>query len=488
MNHGAFDSFAPRRAGVLLHLTSLPGPDPERGRLGADAFRFIDWIAAAGFTVWQMLPVGPVDADLSPYQSCSAFAFEPALAASVEPGHEPASARSVAISADAWRRAASDFLASGATTPLRVAYRRFLGYHADWLQDYVLYQTMRQFHGGKAWYDWPVAYRDRDPTTLTRFAEENAGELDLLRYQQFVLDSQWQSLHRYASERHIALFGDIPIFVSHDSADVWAHRNLFQLSPDGSMSVVSGVPPDYFSSTGQRWGQPLYDWTQHAKDGYRWWIKRMAVQAQRFDLLRLDHFRGFEACWAIDAASPTAVHGAWQAGPGRALFYAIQASFGKLPCVAENLGVITPEVESLRRAAGIPGMSVLQFAFDGNPRNANLPHNHERMSVTYTGTHDNDTTLGWWLQLDAPTRHMLRDYLGYSMDPMPTALIRAALRSVSTLAVVPLQDLLELGSAARMNVPGKAEGNWRWRFSWNQIPETLAARLRALLRLYDRIL
>jgi 4-alpha-glucanotransferase len=414
--------------------------------------------------------------------------LESALAATVEPGREPASARSVEITADDWRLAASDFLAADPAAPRRVAYLQFLRDHADWLQNYVLYQTIRQFHGGKAWYEWPAAYRDRDPATLTHFAAENAPELDLLRYQQFVLDSQWQLLHRHARERHIALFGDIPIFVSHDSADVWAHRNLFQLSPDGSLSVVSGVPPDYFSSTGQRWGQPLYDWTQLAKDDYRWWINRIAVQAQRFDLLRLDHFRGFEACWAIEAGSPTAENGAWQPGPGRNLFDAIQASLGTLPCVAENLGVITPEVESLRRAAGIPGMSVLQFAFDGNPHNANLPHNHEQASATYTGTHDNDTTLGWWLQLDAPARHSVRDYFGYSMDPMPRALIRAALRSVSTLAVVPMQDLLELGSAARMNVPGKAEGNWRWRFSWTQVPETLAARLRALLLLYGRTL
>lgn len=478
--------FERRRAGVLAHVSSLPGPD-SRGRLGPDAFRFVKWLADAGFSVWQTLPLGPVGLDLSPYQSSSAFAFEPALAAVPEAGRDPAVAFSTTLRVRDWRDAAAGFPAPGAGDSLRDAYAEFLDGNADWLEDFALFTALRHDQGGGAWYEWSPALRDRDPAALRRFMQAHEPELELVRYQQFVVDRQWRALRRHAAEHGIALFGDVPIFVAHDSADVWAHPELFQLRSDGGMGVVAGVPPDYFSESGQRWGQPLYDWEAHAREAYRWWARRLAVQAGRFDLLRLDHFRGFEACWAIDADSPTAVNGKWQAGPGRALFDAVSAANGPLACVAEDLGVITPQVVRLRRACGMPGMSVLQFAFDGNSTNTNLPHRFERTSVTYTGTHDNDTTLGWWRSLPPAARRQVRDYLGLPAEPMPAALTRAAARSVAALAMVTLQDLLELDSPARMNVPGRSEGNWRWRFSWSQMADELAGHTRSMLGLYDRL-
>lgn len=477
--------FERRRGGALLHITSLPGPG-QRGRLGADAFRFVEWLASAGFTVWQTLPVAPVDRDLSPYQSCSAFAFEPALAAVARVDRDPAAAFSVALRDEDWRDAASEFFKLPAAHPQHSEYETFRHTQAAWLEDYALFMALRNAHAGAPWYEWPAPFRDREAETLRRFSLERKPELDLFRYQQFIVDQQWQSLRSHATKHGVLLFGDVPIFVAHDSADVWAHRQLFLLQADGRMSAVTGVPPDYFSPTGQRWGQPLYDWPRHAADGYRWWIQRIRVQAQRFDLLRLDHFRGFEACWAIDADADTAVNGTWRPGPGNGLFDAMQSALGTLPFVAENLGVITAEVESLRHAYHMPGMSVLQFAFDGNPSNPNLPHNHERVGVTYTGTHDNDTTLGWWQSLPPAARQQLRDYLGQPAEPMPDALIRTAARSVSALAVFPMQDLLELDSAARMNVPGRATGNWRWRFSWQQVETSLARQMRELLTRYGR--
>ncbi|MGA8262395.1 MAG: 4-alpha-glucanotransferase [Arenicellales bacterium] len=474
-----------RRAGLLLHVTSLPGP-AARGRLGPDAFRFVSWLADAGFTVWQTLPLGPVGWDLSPYQSSSAFALEPALAAVPQVDKDPAAASGAELQPANWRAAAREFLAQDAANVWRKSYLEFLRNNDDWLEDFSLFTAIREAHEGKPWYDWETPLRDRDAGALRAFAQEHAPRLDLVRYQQFVLHSQWQALRAHAAGHGIVLFGDVPIFVAHDSADVWAHRGLFQLRPDGHMSTVAGVPPDYFSEQGQRWGQPLYDWEEHAAKGFRWWARRLAVQGERFDLLRLDHFRGFESCWAIDADTPGAANGAWQAGPGRTFFDAVRALNGPLPFVAENLGVITPEVERLRRLCGMPGMSVLQFGFDGNAGNANLPHNHERASVTYAGTHDNDTTLGWWRNLPAAVRDQVRDYLGWPAEPMPAPMVRAATRSVAALAVLTLQDLLELDSPARMNTPGRGEGNWRWRFSWSQIPEALASDTRRLLAHYGR--
>ena len=481
------DLFTRRRAGVLLHITSLPG-NGLHGHLGPEALKFSEWLGTAGITVWQMLPVGPTGSDLSPYQSCSAFAFDPSLAAAPHVAGGDIWNTDVDPESYDWPRAAREFIDAGHSRPEFTQFLEFRKQHTAWLEDYVLYLAIRSSQSDKPWHDWPVSLRDRNPDALQTFAREHAAELETYRYQQFVTDLQWQQFRHHANAQGVYLFGDVPIFVAYDSADVWAHRKLFLLDPDGAMRAVAGVPPDYFSESGQRWGQPLYDWEAHAADGFRWWIERARVQAQRFDLLRLDHFRGFSAYWQIPATAETAKDGAWIDAPGVALFKALNDALGKLPYVAENLGVITADVEKLRRKFAIPGMSVLQFGFDGNAANSNLPHNLEQHAVVYTGTHDNDTTLGWWNSLEPPDRRRVTEYLGWPMAGMPDALIGTALRSVSALAVIPMQDLLHLDSSARMNLPGLSDGNWRWRFGSSQITDKLSSRIKQQLSLYGRLL
>lgn len=479
--------FARRRAGVLLHITSLPG-NGARGHLGSQALQFAGWLAATGFSVWQMLPIGPTDSDLSPYQSCSAFAYDPSLAAAAYPIHQRAWNDDSDPATHDWEKAAHEFFVCSGSQDRLADYAEFRRQHLAWLDDYALFAAIRSSQDGKPWYEWPAPLRNRDPESLQQFSQRHATELQTFCYQQYVTDSQWRFFRERANALGINLFGDLPIFVAHDSADVWSHRNLFLLDANGALRAVSGVPPDYFSETGQRWGQPLYDWNAHAAQNYRWWIERIRIQAQRFDLLRLDHFRGFSACWAIPPSAHTASKGSWSPGPGAALFEALNGAFGHLPCVAENLGVITADVENLRQQFNIPGMSVLQFGFDGEPSNSNLPHNLAKHAVVYTGTHDNDTTVGWWQSLASVDRHRISEYLGWPMEGMPESLIRAALRSVSSLAMIPMQDLLQLDTRARMNLPGRSTDNWRWRFAWDQIPDTLGARSRQLLAQYGRLL
>jgi 4-alpha-glucanotransferase len=305
-------------------------------------------------------------------------------------------------------------------------------------------------------------------------------------FEQFVFERQWQTLRAHAHERDLLLFGDMPIFVAHDSVDVWAQRDYFMLDADGQPTVVAGVPPDYFSAQGQRWGNPLYRWKRMQTDGFRWWIARMTTEFRRFDLLRVDHFRGFEACWEIPAADETAVNGRWVKAVGEALFEVLRSHFGTLPLVAEDLGLITPEVLALRDKYELPGMEILQFAFDSGADNPYLPHNHRKMGVVYTGTHDNDTTLGWFENLPAERQLRVVEYLGYPHEPMPWPLVRAALASASQLAIMPMQDILGLGRGQRMNTPGTAEGNWSWRFGWEQLLPDLPERLRRMARMYGR--
>jgi len=472
-----------RRAGLLLHPTSLPGPGPC-GTLGAQARRFVHWLEEGGFGLWQVLPLTPPHEDGSPYQALSSFAGdirlldpEGAVAAGwLEPGAAPAAE---------WRaQAFQGFLGAGGRED--PDYRTFLDRSRHWLDDFARFLVLhRRFR--RAWTDWPEPLRDRHPEALAELDREAALDLDRVRFEQFLFERQWLALRHEANQRGILLFGDLPIFVAHDSADVWANRALFRLDPEGRPRVVAGVPPDYFSATGQRWGNPLYDWEALARQGYRWWIDRLRRQLVLFDLVRIDHFRGFQACWEIPAEAPTAASGRWVEGPGAAFFEALQAHFGTaLPLVAEDLGVITPEVEALRDRFGLPGMKILQFAFDSDAANPYLPHNHRENAVVYTGTHDNDTTCGWWAGLDEPRRERVWDYLGRPSEAMPWPLVRAALASVCRLAVLPLQDVLGLGSEARMNTPGTTEGNWRWRFAWEQVPEGLAGHLRALNALYGR--
>ncbi len=482
-----------RRAGVLLHPTSLPG-GYGNGDLGADAYRFVDFIAACGFSVWQTLPLGPPHDDLSPYSAQSVHAGNPRLIA-LEPlikagwlqaDSGPSSGE------DGWayrqRRlieARRGFQARGGTE--QAEYRAFQQRQGYWLDDYALYQAIRMAHGRQAWCDWPVELRDRQPTALAMAQRQYSETLGQCRFEQFLFYQQWGTLKQYANERGILIFGDIPLFVGYDSADVWSRRNEFMLDRQGQREVVAGVPPDYFSADGQLWGNPHYAWERMKNDGFQWWKERIRTQLTQFDLLRIDHFRGLEAYWEIPASAKTAVKGRWKTAPGDALFKELTAEFGVLPLVAEDLGIITPEVEKLRDDHGLPGMKVLHFAFGGAADNPYLPHNHVVNAVVYTGTHDNNTTLGWFHELDQQTRAHLFDYLGGGPEQMPGLLARAAFASVARLAVVPLQDVLALGGEHRMNQPGIANGCWRWRFEWNQVKPEITGCYQHWLNLYGRI-
>jgi 4-alpha-glucanotransferase len=487
------DVFAQRRAGILLHPTSLPGT-PGNGDLGPEAYRFVDFCAECGIGAWQTLPLGPTHEDQSPYQCLSVHAGNVrliSLQALVDLGWlDDACGLDEAEDLDAQRAvrltAAYNGFQRKAADSERRAFKRFIRDHARWLDDFALYQALRNANGGKAWYHWPQALCDRDADALETERKRLAGAIAQVRFEQFLFYRQWTQLRQYANDRGVLLFGDIPIFVAHDSADVWAHREWFSVDEHGRLQVVAGVPPDYFSATGQRWGNPHYRWEDLKKDGFGWWLERIRSQMEMFDLVRIDHFRGFEAYWEIDAGSDTAIDGHWVKGPGESFFQVLKQVFGELPLVAEDLGVITPEVTALRNQFSLPGMKILQFAFDGSAANPYLPHNHEVLGVVYTGTHDNNTTLGWYQDLSSVERAVVRHYLGDSQEPMPGLLIRAALASVARLAVIPLQDVLELDGAHRMNVPGVAEGNWRWRFSWDQVQDHQKQRLQDWIKLYGR--
>jgi 4-alpha-glucanotransferase len=468
-----------RRAGLLLHPTSLPG-EGTSGVIGAHAYRFVDLLAELGCTVWQTLPLGPTHDDLSPYQSYSALAGNPRLIdwgwvesrGWSEPGECAAEA--------AWCR-----FYQQADVEEQKRFARFQSQHAHWLPDYARFIAFKAHHAAKPWWQWPKALRDRDATALATLAEQLAPEISALVFEQFLFFRQWHDLKSHANAQGVHLFGDLPIFVGEDSADVWAHRELFQLDDNGRPLKVAGVPPDYFSKTGQRWGNPLYDWAVHERTGYRWWIERLQGQLELFDLIRIDHFRGFESYWEIPATATTAIDGQWRKGPGEAFFRHIAGALDSLPLVAEDLGMITEQVHALRKKVGLPGMKILQFAFDGDPKNSYLPHNHAADFVVYTGTHDNDTTLGWWKTLDSVVKQQVTDYLSTS-DSMPWSLIRAAMQSVATLAIIPMQDLLELDCTHRMNQPGVQKDNWSWRFAWEQLNEDQRARLAEMIRLYQR--
>ncbi|CDH47161.1 MAG: 4-alpha-glucanotransferase [Candidatus Competibacteraceae bacterium] len=485
--------FDRRRAGLLLHPTSLPG-GYGNGDLGSDAYRFVEFLAACGFTVWQTLPLGPTHDDLSPYSAQSVHAGNPRLIA-LEPLVDAGWLRAdggPGAGEDGWayrrRRlgeARQGFQGRGGKD--FAAFEAFRHQHRHWLDDYALYQAIRAANGQRAWFVWPNEQRDRQPKALTSMRQQCVEAITQCQFEQFLFDRQWMALKRYANERGILMFGDIPLFVGYDSADVWAQRDMFLLDRDGRREVVAGVPPDYFSATGQLWGNPHYAWERMEADGFQWWKERIRTQLTQFDLLRIDHFRGLEAYWEIPASAETAVAGRWQLAPGDALFKALKTEFGALPLVAEDLGIITPEVETLRDAHHLPGMKVLHFAFGGGADNPYLPHNHLDSSVIYTGTHDNNTTLGWFHELDESTRAHVFDYLGGGPKQMPELLVRAAFASVARLAVTPMQDVLALGGEHRMNRPGVADGCWRWRFRWDQVGHEVAGHYRHLLELYGRV-
>lgn len=496
-------SLGARRAGVILHPTSLPGPHGI-GELGREAYAWVDFLESAGQRIWQVMPLGPTGYGDSPYQCFSAFAGNHYLIDLAELEGEGLLTADELAPLRALPREAVEFgglipkklqllalaaerFEAKATPEERGAVAAFATRHAGWLADYTLFMALKERHGGRAWTDWPDELRDRDPGALARAGSELAPAMAKHELWQYWFYSQWLRLRAYANERDVAVLGDIPIFVALDSADAWAHPEQYYLGADGRPTVVAGVPPDYFSATGQRWGNPLYRWEAMAQDGYAWWVARVRSTLELVDTVRIDHFRGFAAYWEIPASEPTAEHGRWRPGPGQALFDALAAALGRLPLVAEDLGVITPDVDELRLGNGLPGMKVLQFAFAGDADDPYLPHNYDRDCVVYTGTHDNDTTVGWFETASEAERDMLRRYLARDDANVAWELVRLAQASVAETAVAPLQDVLGLGSEARMNTPGSASGNWSWRFDWADVPYWVAPQLRELAVLYGRL-
>tara|TARA_R110001606_G_scaffold361754_7_gene515358 strand:+ start:278759 stop:280207 length:1449 start_codon:yes stop_codon:yes gene_type:complete len=475
--------FQKRRTGVLLHITSLPS-----ARLGEDAYRFVDLLEQAGVSVWQMLPLGPTHSDGSPYQCLSAHAANTKLICMKMLKQQP---WANAVEIDGLKRSAKiaqayhQFILR-ASDEDKKAFSVFIDSQQYWLEDYVLFCEIRLLQQQRAWFQWPRELRDRNEMALQKVRSDREDALNIRRFEQFIFAQQWHALKSYANERGVLLFGDMPIFVAHDSVDVWSNPELFTLDSEGQPEKVAGVPPDYFSATGQRWGNPLYRWDEHTKTGFQWWQQRLQTQLDLFDLIRIDHFRGFEACWEIPVECETAMDGQWVKAPGDALFNALLNAFGELPLVAEDLGIITDGVTALREKYGMPGMKILQFAFGGDATNPYLPHQHCQESVAYTGTHDNDTTLGWFDTLDEGTKAHVYEYFGETTETMPWLLIRAVLQSVSQLAVLPMQDLLALGGEHRMNVPGTIEDNWMWRFNWDMVDDSCVPKLKKLNILYGR--
>jgi 4-alpha-glucanotransferase len=495
----------PRSSGILLHPTSLPGRYGI-GDLGAESRRFADFLAAAGQKLWQVLPLGPTGFGDSPYQCFSARAGNPLLISLerlVELGWLDASALASApkFSEDRvdferlipWKTAALELV-----KPPPSGFEDFCEVNAHWLDDFALFMALKQQHQMAPWTQWEPGARDRDSKGLAKWRQKLAGPIASQKVLQFAFFAQWRELRDYCRARGVRIMGDLPIYVAHDSADVWTNPQYFQLDQLGKPTAVAGVPPDYFSQTGQLWGNPIYRWDVLAKDNYRWWLDRFRAAFEMVDMIRLDHFRGFEAYWEIPASEPTAVNGKWVKGPGAALFGAAQAELGELPLVAENLGVITPEVEAIRHEFGFPGMSVLQFGFGTDAQAPTFrPHNYPREVVAYSGTHDSDTTVGWWSSKGRGEstrsdddirreRDFAMRYLDTDGREIHWVFIRTLLASVADTVLFPLQDVLGLGTEARMNLPATLGGNWRWRFRARELKPELAERLRQLTELYDR--
>jgi len=504
----------PRCSGILLHVTSLSG-DHGIGDLGNSAHEFVEFLAESGQKIWQVLPLSPTGYGDSPYQCFSAFAGNPLLIdlkavreqgllsgqdlnnATSFPEEHVEYDRVIEFKEGQLRKAAQAFLLDGAPTDRR-SFDTFCENNSKWLDDYALFMACKRVYRDAAWSHWDRDIRQRDRSALREWQNQLSSEVQIHKFVQFEFFQQWEKLRDHCRNRGIKIMGDIPIYVAHDSADVWANPELFRLDEEGKPIAVAGVPPDYFSATGQLWGNPLYRWDVSAMSGHRWWINRVRASLKLFDLVRLDHFRGFEAYWEVPASASTAAGGKWVKGPGAEFFQTLQTELKELPFIAENLGVITPEVESLRKQFGFPGMSLLQFAFGNDPQGPSFrPHNYSRELVAYTGGHDNDTTVGWWTssgagestrtEQDIQKEHdFTRAYLGFQEEPIHWVFIRTVLASVAKIAIIPLQDVLGLGSNARMNLPGTLSGNWRWRCKPKALTKGIIEQLRELTLLYDR--
>jgi 4-alpha-glucanotransferase len=496
----------PRSSGVLLHPTSLPG-HYGIGDLGEWAYRFVDWLASAGQGIWQVLPLGPTSYGDSPYQSLSTFAGNTLLISFDKlieegwltktdvqpvPDFRPYAVdfgNVIAYHDEVLSRAYSCFHTT-ATDGQQSAFAAWCDEQRYWLNDFVLFVTLKHLNSGRPWVEWPHEVALREPEALSTTRMRHAGLVDEQKFRQWLFFRQWMALKDYANGKGIRLVGDIPIFVAHDSADVWANRDEYYLDEAGNPTVIAGVPPDYFSPTGQRWGNPLYRWDRMARNGYAWWIKRIEAILKLVDMVRIDHFRGFEAYWEVPASELTAMKGQWIPGPKFELFNVIQERLGSnLPIIAEDLGLITPGVIELRDGLGLPGMKVLQFAFGGSGgENSFLPHNYTPNCVVYTGTHDNNTTVGWWQSGEATEdiQRFLPEYIGHSIGDINWELIRLGMASVAHTFVVPLQDIFGFGADTRMNTPGRESGNWGWRFTGNWLNHPARGKLAYLTKLYGR--
>lgn len=504
----------PRASGILLHPTSLPGRFGI-GDLGSEAYQFADFLASTGQRLWQILPLGPTGYGNSPYQCLSVFAGNPLLISLdrlVEDELlEPADLDDVAslpkdrVDYGSVMKSKMPLLKKSFQTFEKKAapseqaqFHVFSQQNASWLEAYSLFMALKDAHGCAAWNSWEEDVRRRQPKSVERWSKNLNREILYHRYQQYQFFKQWSELKRYCNEHGIRLIGDMPIFVALDSAVVWSHPDMFYLDASGKPTVVAGVPPDYFSETGQLWGNPLYRWDVMAEDGYAWWTERFRATHALVDIIRLDHFRGFEKYWEVPGTDIIAMNGRWVSGPGRQLFEALQRALGTLPIIAEDLGVITPEVDVLRDQLGFPGMRVLQFAFGSDPKADDYkPHNYPRNCVVYTGTHDNNTTIGWFrgedikdstqsLEEREKEKEFALRYLGTDGHEINWHFIRLALMSVADTAIIPMQDVLGLGSEARMNIPGRPEGNWRWRFTPDMLTEGVKARLKELTAISGR--
>jgi 4-alpha-glucanotransferase len=491
-----------RASGILVHPTSFPGRFGV-GDLGPGAIRMLDFLHHARQRMWQVLPLGPTGYGDSPYALLSAFAGNPLL---ISPERlleddllAPADLEDAPLGREGrvdygavipWKarllRASYARYEEGASATLRAEFAAFCAAQADWLDEFALFMALKEKHDGVAWTRWAAPYARRDPEALAEARLELSDEIALHRYAQFLFYRQWGALRKEARKRGISIIGDLAIFVAHDSADVWANQRSFKLDRRGEPLVVAGVPPDYFSSTGQRWGNPIYRWDALAADGYAWWIARARHALELSDIIRLDHFRGFEGAWAIPGHQPTAVNGRWTDGPSQDLFAAMQRALGETPFIAEDLGVITPAVEALRERFGFPGMRVMQFGFDAGPKSQHLPHHASATSVLYTGTHDNDTSAGWFATLKERQRAYTLHYLNTDAAHVPLAMIRAAQASIAQLVIAPLQDVLGLGSEARMNFPSRLDGNWEWRCPEKLLIDDITEQLASFATLYDR--
>ena len=504
----------PRASGVLLHPTSLPSRFGV-GDLGPEAYRFVDFLTASRQSLWQVLPLGPTGYGDSPYAGYSAFAgntllisperlFDDGLLSASDlsevtevTGDRINFSEAYKLKDEILQQAYRGFKTTS-DTGLRSEFETFAHQSSRWLVDYAFFRALKDAHDGAAWNGWEPSLARRTPTALDRAREELREQIEAQMFYQFLFFRQWFALKNYANQNGIKIVGDLPIFVAQDSADVWTNPEQFKLDNEGSPIVVAGVPPDYFSRTGQLWGNPLYNWDRMLADGFTWWIERVRETLTVVDIVRVDHFRGFAACWEIPAGDKTAERGQWVEAPGRELFQAIRNELGELPIIAEDLGVITPDVVTLRDDFEFPGMRILQFGFGGDSKNIDLPHNYERNVVAYTGTHDNDTTVGWFqsvagegsirtaAQIDSE-RNFCCDYLQTDGEEIHWDFIRALWASVANTAIVPLQDLLGLGTAARMNLPNSTSGNWTWRFRPGALTTEIGLRLKKLTELYSRV-